>query len=158
MIEAGSETTSSALNSCIKYLAANPHVQEEANRELSAAIGDHRSPTFDDEASLSYIRAIVKEILRIRRVTSIGSPHYTTGDVIYKDYFIPKSTVVTICQYALHFDTERWQDPEQFDPSRYVTISTLALADAYALVCILQRQASLLRLQRSCGLLRSCQL
>lgn len=132
MIEAGSETTSSALNSCIKYLAANPHVQQEANRELSAVIGDHRSPTFDDEPSLPYIRAIVKEILRIRPVTNIGSPHYTTGDVIYKNFFIPKSTVVTISQYALHFDTKRWQNPEQFDPSRYLDYPLKAGAYAAA--------------------------
>ena len=66
MIEAGSETTSSSLNSCMKYLAANPHVQQRAHEEIASIIGDSRSPTFDDEASLPYIRAIVREILRMR--------------------------------------------------------------------------------------------
>ncbi len=120
MIEAGSETTSAALNSCIKYLAASPAVQERANEEISAAIGDSNSPIFDDEHLLPYIRAMVKEILRIRPVTNIGTPHYTTADVIYKDYFIPKGTVVTIDQYAIHYDLSRYHDPDAFKPERFL--------------------------------------
>lgn len=120
MIEAGSETTSSALNSCILYLSAHPTVQDIANDELSRVIGDGRSPTFSDEGDLPYIRAIGKEILRIRPVTTIGSPHYTTSDVFYKDYLIPKNTVVAIPQYVLHFSSEKWSNPEVFDPARYL--------------------------------------
>lgn len=120
MIEAGSETTSSTLNSCIKYLAAYPDVQRKANEELSRVVGDSRQPTFDEEESLPYIRAMVKEILRIRPITNIGTPHYTTADVIYKDYWIPKGTVVSINQYAIHFDETRYEDPFALKPERYL--------------------------------------
>lgn len=120
MIEAGSETTSSALNTAIKYLAAFPKSQMDAREELQCVIGDHRSPSFEDEDSLPYIRAIVKEVLRIRPVTTIGSPHFTTSDVIYKGMFIPKNTVVSLGQYAIHYDAKRWINPEVFDPSRYL--------------------------------------
>lgn len=119
MIEAGSETTSSAINSCIKYLAANPAVQMRADQEITAVIGDNCSPTFDDEHKLPYIRAMVKEVLRIRPVTNIGTPHYTTADVLYKDFYIPKGTVVTINQYAIHYD-DRHEDPYSFRPERYL--------------------------------------
>ncbi|KAF0319369.1 hypothetical protein GQ607_013337 [Colletotrichum asianum] len=121
MIEAGSETTSSALNSAILYLSAHPGVQDTANAELTKVVGDDRSPTFSDEADLPYIRAMGKEILRIRPVTNIGSPHYTTADIFYKDYFIPKNTVVAIPQYVLHYSSEKWDNPEAFDPSRYLS-------------------------------------
>lgn len=120
MIEAGSETTSSSLNSCIKYLAAYPHVQQRAHEELSKVVGDSRSPTFEDEPDLPYIRAMVKEILRIRPVTNIGTPHYSTADVTYKDFFIPKGTVIAINQYAIHFDRYRYDNPEKFMPERYL--------------------------------------
>ncbi|KAH6971061.1 cytochrome P450 [Ilyonectria sp. MPI-CAGE-AT-0026] len=121
MIEAGSETTSSALNSSILYIAAHPEVQERAHEEISRVVGDERSPTFDDEEALPYIRAMGKEILRIRPVTTIGTPHYTTSDVFYKDYFIPKNTVVCMSQYVLHFNPEQWDNPDVFDPSRYLS-------------------------------------
>ncbi|KAH7355740.1 putative O-methylsterigmatocystin oxidoreductase [Pyrenochaeta sp. MPI-SDFR-AT-0127] len=130
MIEAGSETTSAALNIAIKYLAAFPEAQRAAHEELARVIGESQSPTFEDEPSLPYIRAMVKETLRIRPVTTMGSPHYTTSDVTYKDFFIPKNTVVSLSQYAIHYDPARWDDPEKFDPSRY--LSYPLTAGAYA--------------------------
>lgn len=53
-------------------------------------------------------------------IVSIGSPHYTTADIVYKDYFIPANSVVSINQYALHFDPARYKDPEAFMPDRYL--------------------------------------
>jgi cytochrome P450 len=120
MIEAGSETTSSSLNSCMKYLAANPDVQRRAHEELATVIGDSRSPTFDDEASLPYIRAIVKEILRMRPVAQVGIPHLNTVAVTYKDYYIPANTIISINQYAIHFDPKMFPDPMAFKPDRYL--------------------------------------
>jgi cytochrome P450 len=121
VLEAGSETTSSALNSCILYLAAHPAIQDVADEEISRVIGDKRSPSFDDEVLMPYIRAIGKEILRVRPVTTIGTPHYTTTEVVYKQYIIPKNTVVSMSQYILHFDPEKWERPDAFDPSRYLS-------------------------------------
>ncbi|OJJ05937.1 hypothetical protein ASPVEDRAFT_87260 [Aspergillus versicolor CBS 583.65] len=120
MIEAGSETTSSALNSCAKYFAAYPEAQAKAFAEILRVVGEDRIPNFGDEPDLPYIRACVKEVLRIRPVTNIGSPHYTTADIVYKDYFIPANTVVSINQYALHFDLNRYENPDDFVPDRYL--------------------------------------
>jgi cytochrome P450 len=132
MIEAGSETTSSALNSAIKYLAKFPKAQQQAHEELSRVIGDERLPTFDDEDALPFIRATVKEVLRIRPVTNIGSPHYTTADVVYKGFVIPKNTIISLCQYTIHFDAKKWQNPETFDPTRYLSYPLKAGAYAAA--------------------------
>jgi cytochrome P450 len=118
MIEAGSETTSSALNSVIKFLAAYPEVQRKAREELLSVVGNDRTPTYED--NLPYIRAIGKEILRMRPVTNIGTPHRTTENVIYKDMFIPKGTVISLNQYALHYDPSLYEDPETFNPGRYL--------------------------------------
>lgn len=126
MIEAGSETTSSALNSVLKFLASAPEVQARARNELLEAVGTDRSPTFDDEPLLPFIRAIGKEILRLRPAANIGSPHKTTADVIYKDMFIPKDSIISINQYGIHYDPDRYPDPEKFDPNRYINHSLKA--------------------------------
>ncbi|KAK7700123.1 hypothetical protein SLS64_011141 [Diaporthe eres] len=120
MIEAGSESTSSALYSCIKYLAMSPRVQERANEELSRAVRDQRSPSFDDHDQLVYIRAIAKEIVRLRPIAPVSPPHYTTADVIYKGYLIPKGSVISIGTYAIHYDESLHADPEAFFPERYL--------------------------------------
>jgi cytochrome P450 len=121
MIEAGSETTSAALNTAILYLAAHPSAQRHAQHELDQAIGPTRSPTFADENKLPYIRAIVKETLRMRPVTNIGTPHYTTAPVLYKNMYIPAKSVVCLQQYPIHYDPIIFPDPHAFNPDRYLS-------------------------------------
>ena len=130
MIEAGSETTSSSLNTLILYLSAYPEVQARAQEEISRVVGDTRSPTFGDEESLPYIRAIVKEGQRVRPTTNIGAPHYTTADVTYKNYIIPKGSIVAVEQYPIHYNPEYYPDPHTFKPERY--LSYPLRAGAYA--------------------------
>jgi cytochrome P450 len=120
MIEAGSETTSAALNTAILYLCANPEVQRKAQAEIDNIVGTSRSPTFDDESSLPYTRAIVKETLRMRPVTSIGTPHYTTAPITYKNTYIPANSVVCLQQYPIHYDPTVFTNPEQFNPDRFL--------------------------------------
>lgn len=120
MIEAGSESTSSALYSGIKYLAMSPQVQVRANEELSRVVGDQRSPSFSDYDQLPYIRAIAKEILRLRPLAPVSPPHYTTADVIYKGYLIPKGSCISIGTYAIHHDERLHHDPDKFLPERYL--------------------------------------
>lgn len=53
-----------------------------------------------------------------------------TADITYKDYFIPANSVVSLNQYALHFDPVRYNNPDDFIPDRYLN-HTLR-AGAYA--------------------------
>jgi cytochrome P450 len=130
MIEAGSETTSGTLNSALLHLVANPQCIKRAHQELSRVIPPGRAPTFDDEPQLPYIRSIVKEILRLKPVAAIGSPHYTTDDVLYKDMWIPMGTIVTVFQWAIHTDPTRWDEPEKFMPERYLDVTPPSLVTA----------------------------
>jgi cytochrome P450 len=123
MIEAGSETTSAALNTAILYLSANPDARQKAFDEISQVTGTSRSPTFDEEASLPYIRAIVKETLRLRPVTNIGTPHYSTAPIVYKGIHIPAKSVVCLQQYPIHYDPSLFPDPQSFKPERYLDYS-----------------------------------
>jgi len=62
MIEAGSETTSQALNNGIIGLLSNPEAVRKAQEELDRVVGNTRTPTFADEKNLPYVRAIIKVI------------------------------------------------------------------------------------------------
>ncbi|KAJ5682289.1 hypothetical protein N7462_005454 [Penicillium macrosclerotiorum] len=120
LIEAGAESTSAAMNSCILYLSGYPEVQQRAHEELDSVVGSSRSPRFSDMEQLPYVRAIVKEILRIRPLASMGIPHYATADVTYKGFTIPKGSVIAIQQYAIHQDPSMFPEPEKFMPERYL--------------------------------------
>ncbi|ORY05703.1 putative O-methylsterigmatocystin oxidoreductase [Clohesyomyces aquaticus] len=120
LIEAGSETTSAGINTALLYLSAHPSVLQKAYNELRTVVPASRSPTFADEEKLPYVRAIVKETMRIRPVTNIGTPHYTTAPIIYKNIFIPSGSIVAIQQYAIHYLPSLFPDPETFNPDRYL--------------------------------------
>jgi len=60
MIEAGSETTSAMLNNAIIGLLSNPSTITAAHEELDRVVGSDRTPNFDDEPNLPYMRAIIK--------------------------------------------------------------------------------------------------
>ncbi|KAL2289922.1 hypothetical protein FJTKL_01201 [Diaporthe vaccinii] len=51
---------------------------------------------------------------------AVSPPHYTTADVIYNDYLIPKGSVISIGTYAIHYDEKLHADPEAFFPERYL--------------------------------------
>ncbi|KAL8921016.1 MAG: hypothetical protein Q9208_005907 [Pyrenodesmia sp. 3 TL-2023] len=120
LVEAGFETTAATLNSLVLHLAANPRVQQAAEEELMHAVGPHRLPTFADMPNLPYIRACVKEILRVNPILSPGIRHYADQDVVYQGRVIPKGTVLLANTAFLHHDPRRFADPLEFKPERYL--------------------------------------
>ncbi|KAL8901601.1 MAG: hypothetical protein Q9207_005128 [Kuettlingeria erythrocarpa] len=120
LVEAGFETTAATLNSLVLNLAANPRVQQVAQEELMRVVGPHRLPNFADMPNLPYIRACVKEVLRVNPILSPGIRHYADQDVVYKGRVIPKGTVLLANTAFLHFDPARFEDPMEFKPERYL--------------------------------------
>ena len=80
MIEAGSETTSQVLNNCIIGLLSNPESVKKAQEELDKVIGSDRTPSFDDEPNLPYIRAIVKVSCSLFASDDSGSSSMATRE------------------------------------------------------------------------------
>lgn len=120
LIEAGFETTAATLNSLVLQLAANPNVQQKAHDELMRVVGSQRSPAFADISSLPYIRACVKEMLRMNPILAPGIRHYADQDVVYKQHIIPKGTVLLANTAFLHYDPQRFESPFEFMPERYL--------------------------------------
>jgi cytochrome P450 len=96
LVEAGAETTSTTLNNFMLAMVLFPDVAVKAQAEIDAVVGSDRMPGFEDEASLPYVRAMVKEVLRWRPVNKFGMTHATSEDDWYEGYFIPKGTVVVL--------------------------------------------------------------
>ncbi|KAL2141675.1 hypothetical protein VTI28DRAFT_2121 [Corynascus sepedonium] len=120
IVEAGFETTAATLNSLVLHLAANRRAQEAAYEELMCVVGPTRLPTLADMCDLPYVRACVKEMLRMNPILSPGIRHYTDQDVVYKGHIIPKGTVLVANTAFLHFDPQRFENPFQFVPERYL--------------------------------------
>jgi cytochrome P450 len=79
--------------SFILLMVVYPDVQEKAHAELDALIGCDRLPTFDDQASLPYIEALIKELHRFHPVVNLV-PHSPMVDDEYKGHRIPRKSWV----------------------------------------------------------------
>ncbi|KAF8992112.1 cytochrome P450 [Cyathus striatus] len=118
---AGSETTSKQMLWFFVSMIVHPEVQKKAQKEIDQVVGRGRLPTFKDVENLSYIRAIVKEVMRWRGVAPLGVPHRSTQDDIYQGYFIPKGTVCIVNAWGLNHDKNVYgEDADLFRPERHL--------------------------------------
>jgi cytochrome P450 len=67
-----------------------------------------------------YIRAIADEVHRHRTVLPVGSPHFSTRDVFYKGYRIPKDTAIFMNTYGIYNNPDVYEDPHEFKPERFL--------------------------------------
>jgi cytochrome P450 len=135
---AGTDTSAVTLNCLMCQLALHPEVVARAQEELDRVVGKRRTPTWDDEPNLPYIRAIIKEIMRYRPITKSGQLHMLTQDDEYQGYFIPKDCIVMISWWAIHFDPKRYPDPYKFKPERFLN-HKLSAAEYTAMADVSQR-------------------
>lgn len=120
MMEGGSDTTSGALLTFTLAAVLHPEAVKEAWRELDEVVGQDRSPTIDDIDNLPYCNSFIREVMRWRPVAPAGVPHVTTQDLIVNGYTIPKHTVVVGNTWAVLHDDKVFEDPDCFDPSRFI--------------------------------------
>ncbi|KAJ7063526.1 cytochrome P450 [Mycena amicta] len=120
MYTAGTGTTVSALGTFILAMLSNPDAMRKAQAEIDRVIGTDRLPDFDDEPSLPYVAACMKESLRWRNVTPIAIPHYLPVEDEYKGYRLPAGSIVIPNTWAILHDEAVYPDPYSFKPERYL--------------------------------------
>lgn len=118
---AGADTSSSTLVTFVLACCAFPEALAPAWEELDRVVGPGRSPHWDDEPHLPYVRAFVKEVLRWRSVAVIGGqPHAPTRDDEYNGWLIPQGTWVQGNVWAIHHHEREFPDPDRFNPKRFL--------------------------------------
>ncbi|KAJ7600849.1 cytochrome P450 [Mycena floridula] len=116
----GADTTVSTLGTFILNMLAHPDVQKKAQEEIDALLQGQRLPVFEDQNSLPYVHAILKESLRVKPVAPLGLPHFNQVEDEYHGYRIPaRSTVVANLWGMLH-DKDIFAEPAKFDPERFL--------------------------------------
>lgn len=100
-------------------MAAYPGEQAKLQEELDEVL-QGRSPDLKDLGSLPFTEAAIAETQRIRSVVPVGIPHGTLQDTELEGYDIPKGTMVVPLQWAIHMDPNLWDNPQLFNPSRFI--------------------------------------
>lgn len=77
LVEGGSETTSSVIQSFIHAMTKWPGILQNAQAEIDAVVGEERTPIWEDYDKLPYVAATVKEAMRWRPAVPLAFPHAT---------------------------------------------------------------------------------
>jgi cytochrome P450 len=66
-------------------------------------------------------------VLRWRTISTDGLPHSTLADDVFKDYRIPRGSIVILNHWTAHMDATTYVDPTEFRPERWIDNPDLPL-------------------------------
>ena len=115
---AGTETTALTLGWIFYLLSLHPEVAEKIRREGEDVYGD-REPDWEDIQKLTYTRAVMLETLRLYPPAWALMRTADVEDEI-GGYKIEPGDKIVLSPYMVHHNPKYWDDPEKFDPARFL--------------------------------------
>ncbi|KAB8113314.1 hypothetical protein EE612_052278, partial [Oryza sativa] len=120
-LNAGTDTTSTALQWIMAELVKNPSIQAKLHDEITAKTGDDQPEvTEEDVHGMPYLRAVVLEGLRKHPPGHFVLPHRAAEDVEVGGYLIPKGATVNFMVAEIGRDEREWAKPMEFIPERFL--------------------------------------
>lgn len=124
---AGHETTAHTLGVILALLALYPKVQDNLAKQLQEVEHEHGSLNYSHIHLLTYAMAVVYEALRLFPMVGV-MPKISTADAKITVGFpphtqtlqVPASTKVLVHSTALHYSPSYWENPDEFDPERFM--------------------------------------
>uniref|UniRef100_H3DKZ2 Cytochrome P450 2U1 n=2 Tax=Tetraodon nigroviridis TaxID=99883 RepID=H3DKZ2_TETNG len=117
---AGTDTTANSVLWIILYMASFPDIQDKVQAEIDEVVGTLRTPSLSDKGKLPFTEAAIMEVQRLTAVVPLAIPHMTSETIEFGGYTIPKGTVVLPNLWSVHRDPNEWDDPDSFDPTRFL--------------------------------------
>ncbi|KAL2482579.1 Cytochrome [Forsythia ovata] len=116
---AGTDTTYSVLEWAMAELLRHPAKLENLQNEVRRVAGRKLEMTEDDLEKMSYLRAVIKESLRLHTPIPLLVPRESTQFVKLMGYDIAAGTQVIVNAWAIGRDPSLWENPEEFRPERF---------------------------------------
>jgi cytochrome P450 len=126
---AGHETTANSMSWFWYLMALSTDARARMLDEVDTVLGGRR-PTADDLAKLPWTTACIQEAQRYFSAVWILARRAVQDDVI-DGHHIRAGTTVIIPIHHIHHDPRWWPHPEDFDPTRFLTVSTDRPRSAY---------------------------
>jgi len=115
---AGHETTANGMAWFWYLMALNPDARQQMLDEVDSVLGDRRIG-LDDLDHLPWTTACIQESQRYFSAVPVILRTALDDDEI-NGHRISKGTTVLIPVHAIHHDERYWENPETFDPKRFM--------------------------------------
>ncbi|XP_054806786.1 cytochrome P450 78A5 [Prosopis cineraria] len=121
MIFRGTDTVAILVEWILARMVVHPQVQYKAQCEIDSVVGSNRSVTDQDLPNLPYVRAVVKETLRMHPPGPLLSwARLAIHDTHVGQHFVPAGTTAMVNMWAITHDQEVWPEPSEFKPERFM--------------------------------------
>ncbi|KAK4284478.1 hypothetical protein QN277_001305 [Acacia crassicarpa] len=121
-LDAGTDTTTTALQWILANLVKNPHIQQKLVHEIREVVGgrEDKEVREEDLNKMAYLKAVILEGLRRHPPGHFVLPHAVSEDVVFNNYSVPKKGAVNFMVAEMGWDPKVWEDPMEFKPERFL--------------------------------------
>ncbi|KAL6484501.1 hypothetical protein MHYP_G00065460 [Metynnis hypsauchen] len=120
LLLAGVDTTSNTMLWALYLLSRDPEKQDTLYQEVASTIKGDRIPTAEDINNMPYLKAVIKETLRMYPVVPLNARLFTVSDTIIGGHYFPKETTFVLHHYAISQDEKVFPEPRAFKPERWL--------------------------------------
>lgn len=121
---AGTDTTATVLEWVMAELLRHPGILKKTQDEVRTVLQNKNALTEEDLERMKYLKAVIKETLRVHPPLPMLVPNVGSKDVKIMGYDIAKGTTVMTNVWAIGRDPKHWDEPEVFRPERFLGSST----------------------------------
>jgi cytochrome P450 len=130
MFSGGTDTSSLVLEFAMAELMRNPQQMAKLQGEVRRHTPEGQETVEEEDLSnMPYLRALVKETLRLHPPAPLLVPHLSMADCVIDGYYVPAGTRVIVNTWALGRDPASWEKPEEFMPERFLDDGSAAGLD-----------------------------
>ncbi|XP_072974430.1 indole-2-monooxygenase-like [Typha angustifolia] len=120
MFAAGTGTSYITLEWAMAELVKDSKAMKKLQDEVRRIANGKEMVKMEDLTEMSYLRAVVKEILRLHPAAPLLLARESMEDCQIGGYQIPKRTRIIINAWAIHRDSKFWEEAEEFHPERFI--------------------------------------
>ncbi|XP_048582527.1 sterol 26-hydroxylase, mitochondrial [Nematostella vectensis] len=129
LLFAGVDTTSNTMQWVFYTMGKHQDKQEKLYQEITSVLQPGELSSTKHIAKMPYLRAWLKETLRLYPVLS-ALPRQVPEDIVIDGYHIPAHTNFNILFYYMGRDESNFKDPLQFKPERWLRDESHSTAEA----------------------------
>ncbi|KAK7321794.1 hypothetical protein VNO77_32739 [Canavalia gladiata] len=131
---AGTDPSSVTVVWAMTALLRNPKVMNKVKGEVRNLFGDKDFINEEDVERLPYLKAVVKETLRLFPPSPLLLPRETIERCNLGGYEIEPKTLVYVNAWAIARDPEKWENAEEFCPERFLGSSVELKENEFELI------------------------
>lgn len=128
VFSAGTDTTATVSEWVMTELIRHPRVMKKLQEEVRGIMttkkqGITDNITDDDLEKMQYLKAVIKETLRLHPPIPLLVPREARQDTEVMGYHIAAGSMVMINTWTIGRDPETWDEPLEFMPERFLNSS-----------------------------------